>query len=763
MFCRILFAVESTLEINISSGSHGPYAVSTGATLRITGSHTFADAANEIISWAGTVEFSAGMVNVNSSYGPLGSTTVSGATATFTKLATSSGPFSVSAGTLSFSGNHDFTGADTITGTGTGAVEFVSGTIAVSNSYGISGPTTISGATVSLSNLAAITGAFNVSSGLLRFSGDHTFDPSSSISGAGLVEFATGDTYVINGDYTLTGDTAVKGIVQINYPAPASDSTGRMNVSGTLVISGSHNFNSGADFSDAGTVEFKSGAIGFAGIYNLTGTTTVSGATVVLSGATLTNLGATLNLTGGSLYFGNLDTSVTAFNWSGGDMGGSGGATIVPAGGQLNFSGADALTLSTRNLINDGTATWDRQAGDSYLFLAIGANFTNSATATFNLQNSGSFVFNGTGSFTNEGVFNKNNSNAAVIAGIAFFNNASGGSLGVNVNDGSLEIGSFSTIDSTSSGSYKVSIGATLIFSGSAIHTFKPSAAISGAGNVEFKSGTQDFNGTYAVSGITTVSGAAASFLSTATLSDLGDTLSISGGKLLLNSGDAPSIESLGLSGGELSGSDVITVTTQMNWSDGIMTGSGKTLVDGILDFAGNKPLALAQRELVVNDTANWNSSAYLYLTEPAIFRIASGAAFLANPTSTYLFYGTGECINAGTMTLHGGIMQLRVFTQESTGITKMIFKGLTPGTDFSQIKTVFANLAGELEVSGTANFQTSTATRFELLTYINQPVNHFTKVTRKTPFDSWGTKYLADWFYITIPSLHIFIPLLTK
>ena len=84
---------DGTLEINLSSGSHGPYAVSSGATLRFTGSHTFVDAANEIISGAGTVEFSAGVADVNSTYGPVGSTIVSGASATFAKLATSTVPF----------------------------------------------------------------------------------------------------------------------------------------------------------------------------------------------------------------------------------------------------------------------------------------------------------------------------------------------------------------------------------------------------------------------------------------------------------------------------------------------------------------------------------------------------------------------------------------------------------------------------------------------------------------------------------------------
>ena len=486
--------------------------MTTPGILQFSGSYTF-NTGN--FSGNGTLKFAMGSstVNLSASYELAGLTQVLGVlTINYASpLAHSTGQFTVeTGGTLLFSGSHVFdSGADF---SGGGEIEFVTGPFTIDSSYMLSGETRVNGQVILNFPVSppASTANFNVSGSLL-FSGGHTFDPGSSFSGAGSVEFASGGAYVIHGNYTLTGETIVKGTVQINYAAPTSDSTGSMNVSGTLVISGSHNFGLGADFIGAGTVNFKSGAIGFGSIYNLTGTTTISGATVVLSGATLTSLGATLNLTSGSLYFGSLDTSVAAFNWSGGVMGGSGGATIVPAGGQLNFSGADALVLSTRNLTNNGTATWDRQAGDSYLFIANGAVFTNSASATFDLQNSGTYVFNGTGSLTNEGIFNKNNSNAAVIAGIAFFNHASGGDLGVNVNEGSLEIGSFSTINSSSTGSYKVPTGATLIFSGSATHTFESASAISGAGNVEFRAGTQNFYGTYAISGITTVSGTAVS------------------------------------------------------------------------------------------------------------------------------------------------------------------------------------------------------------------------------------------------------------
>ncbi len=297
------------LEINMSSGSHGPYAVSSGATLRFTGSHTFMDAANEIISGAGTVEFSAGTIDVNSSYGPVGSTVVSGANATFSKLATSTGPFSISAGTLKFSGNHEFTGTDTITGTGAGKVEFVSGEVLVSNSYEISGLTSVSGATVILSNLAPSTGAFNVSSGLLRFSGSHTFETGANITGTGIgsIEFDFGNI-VVNSTYDVAYATTISGAAVTIAPA------GLVKLGGTLTISGS------------GSLDLSSAAANI----------------------------AALNLTGGSLT-GSGTLSTTNMNWSGGTMSGGG---VTQVSGSLALSGDRDLTGRTLNILAGGTAHW---------------------------------------------------------------------------------------------------------------------------------------------------------------------------------------------------------------------------------------------------------------------------------------------------------------------------------------------------------------------------------------------------------------------
>ncbi len=413
-----------TLEINMSSGSHGPYAVSNGATLRFTGSHTFADANNEIISGAGTVEFSAGTIDVNSTYGPVSSTVVSGATATFAKLATNTGPFSVSAGTLKFSGSHDFTGTDTITGTGTGIVEFSCGTITIGSTYDVAGGTTVNGAAVRVVPAATLTklgGTLTISSGSLDL-GDKstTIDAfvleAGSFNGTGALTTAsmtwTGGTLigvggttavtttlVMSGSQALTGRTLTSSGTATWSGSGTLDGTGTFNNSGSLTkttsgvstISGITFNNTGAVSANAGTLEISlstdsvgtyavsdsatlkflnghtfaspaaisgtgSGTIEFAAetvvvnhIYDVAGTTKISGADVTIAPAGLANLGATLLISAGSLDLGSKSTTVIDFTLSGGSLTGTGtltAGTLTWSGGSMTGGGTTAVTTS---------------------------------------------------------------------------------------------------------------------------------------------------------------------------------------------------------------------------------------------------------------------------------------------------------------------------------------------------------------------------------------------------------------------------------
>ncbi len=285
------------LAMNITGTSTGPYTISSGATLRFTGSHTFADAANEIIGGAGTVEFSAGTANVNSSYGPVGSTVVSGASATFTKLATNTGPFSVSGGTLKFSGSHDFTGTDTITGTGTGIVEFPSGTITIGSTYDVAGGTTVNGATLSVIPAATLTklgGALTISSGSLDLGDKSTTADSFILSGGTL----TGTGMLTTGTMTWSGGTMNGGgTTAVTTSLAISNDlilTGRTLTSAATSWSLAGSLTGTGAFSNSGTLTKSS--TGTSSISLLDGTTvnfTQTGAVNITSGVLALNISST--------------------------------------------------------------------------------------------------------------------------------------------------------------------------------------------------------------------------------------------------------------------------------------------------------------------------------------------------------------------------------------------------------------------------------------------------------------------------------------
>ena len=93
----------------------------------------------------------------------------------------------------------------------------------------------------------------------------------------------------------------------------------------------------------------------------------------------------------------------------------------------------------------------------------------------------------------------------------------------VNVDSGLLNLSGGGT---STGGVFDVDAGATLYFGGS--HTLDTSSSLSGAGDVEFFSGTTAIDGAYNVTGTTTVSGGTANFNVAATAGSL----ALSGGML---------------------------------------------------------------------------------------------------------------------------------------------------------------------------------------------------------------------------------------
>ena len=188
----------------------------------------------------------------------------------------------------------------------------------------------------------------------------------------------------------------------------------------------------------------------------------------------------------------------------------------------------------------------------------------------------------------------------------------------------------------TTGGLFSIAAGATLNFGGS--YTLNATSSVSGAGGVNFSSGTTNVAGTYNITGTSTFSGATVNF--NAPITSLGaGPLTISSGAVNFNS-TTPTVTDINLSGGTLGGSATLNASGNLTWTGGSMVGTGTTSVAG----AGSTISGNAQRGLdrVLNNsgtiTDSRGDSIILY------FGLNSGATpSVLNNTGTYNVTAGGE------------------------------------------------------------------------------------------------------------------------
>src|SRR5262249_47633821 len=154
--------------------------------------------------------------------------------------------------------------------------------------------------------------------------------------------------------------------------------------------------------------------------------------------------------------------------------------------------GTTTKDLSQRTVNTGSLSTWS----GSGVRMGNGATLHNTATGTFDVQSDDTISnLGGTLSIVNDGLLKRTTSTGAFSAAAAAFNNAGT----VQVQSGTLTLGS-----GTSSGSFSVSTGAVLQFSGSNPYTLDASSSVSGAGTVRFSSGTVNIGGGgYGITGTT--------------------------------------------------------------------------------------------------------------------------------------------------------------------------------------------------------------------------------------------------------------------
>jgi hypothetical protein len=267
----------------------------------------------------------------------------------------------------------------------------------------------------------------------------------------------------------------------------------------------------------------------------------------------------------------------------GGTLTGPGATT---ASGGLEISGEDRKTLNGRQLSNlNGNAVW-KDGGEIYA--ANGAVLENLGTGVLDIRTSAG-IFQGPGNpaaFTNDGTVIRSDGSDTLEINVPFTNTA--GTL--DVRTGTVRL----TASVRGGGVFHVAAGAALDFNGDSFELLA-SAQITGEGTVNFdEPGTVTLPGVYAVTGATNVYNGTVVFGRNATL----------GG--------------LALRGGEIGITERLTVTDQLIWTEGGITGSGVFVAAGGAALSSDNTKWLIGVTFANAGTATWAGAGTLLFIDGA-------------------------------------------------------------------------------------------------------------------------------------------------
>jgi len=559
--------------------------------------------------------------------------------------------------------NNSITGAHSLTVTNT--MQWNGGTLG-----GGINATIPNGATLSLLGYGAvdastlnINGSFNATSSYYIY-----LQNSSSLVNGGTIDFQGDNGFYVNGgtDSVTNNGTFKKsggtGTATINVPLTATSGSqflvqsGSFNVGAVTASSATFSASSGATMtfntndtrtfdaastiSGAGTVVWSSGTNTVSGTYSVTGNTTSNGGTTTISPSSvgaLTVAGGTLTLNGasalsvssltmsGGVLTGTLPISVTGLSnsWSGGTISGSGTMTL-PVSGTTNIT---FVILDGRPITNNGTIAL---VSNGTLYLENNAVLTNAGTIDF--QSDGNLYLNsvaGTTAVVNNGTIQK-----SVGTSNSTFN------VPLTANSGSqflVQTGNVYGGAVTSSGAtFSISSGAAIVYNTSDSRTFDATSTITGAGSVQWASGTNVVNGSYNIGGTTQNSAATTTLNNIASVGNV----TMTGGTLTLNGAGAVTVPTLTMQGGTLNGTAPINVTsTSMSWSNGTLGGSGTLTIpngttislsfvvldgrpltnNGIIDIVSNGTIYVENNAVLTNaGTIDIQSDGNIYLNSVA-------------------------------------------------------------------------------------------------------------------------------------------------
>ncbi|HEU5123392.1 MAG TPA: carboxypeptidase regulatory-like domain-containing protein [Verrucomicrobiae bacterium] len=333
--------------------------------------------------------------------------------------------------------------------------------------------------------------------------------------------------------------------------------------------------------------------------------------TLTLAGSMQIRNGGVFQFDGGRISGAGALNISSRMNWVSGVMEGSGKITFGQSA-TLNILPGTGKYLYTRTLNSAGTILMS--CPDS---MTIGSHAVINNSGLFEIQVD-SQIYNSAGGWPTVSTLN-NSGTVRKSAGIGTF------SLGMTLNNHGTVVLQSGTLDSTvsgeSSGAFNLSEGATMRWSGGT-HNLGSTARIQGAGSIHFAGGTTTIRGLVEITGKVTASSGTGVFADGARVAPLSNVTlgSTSYSQLDFSSGSEIVIGTLNTAG-LLRGSDTVTVTNAMTWTDGTLDGSGVTRVatNATLSISGNDYKYLTQRTLRNEGVATWSGTAGMTIGSGAL------------------------------------------------------------------------------------------------------------------------------------------------
>ncbi len=341
--------------------------------------------------------------------------------------------------------------------------------------------------------------------------------------------------------------------------------------------------------------------------------------------------------TGGEFTGSGDVTFANSFEWQTGSMRGTGKTTISSSGRMLIVPGPNHFLQ--RQLINNGYFAVTN--GPTLFFTS--ATLRNNPGALIEIHEAGGLQHNsGSNLLENQGTFNKHGSGNLTMTSLPINNSGV-----MNLNGGTTTISG----TSQNSGSIHVAAGATASFSGTVTHA--AGSFLGGAGTFIFTSGTHNFMGTFLPENVVAFNGGTVTIANTLPGSV---TINVGAGTVRLNASQV--VKNLMIANsGTLEGSGDITATNTMVWSQGLMAGTGRTIVPAGMTLLLNNPSGAKylQRRLDNSGTILIPASTTIYCSAGtlnnlpgAAIEVQEGLTMQLNSTASYL-NNQGVVLKTGT------------------------------------------------------------------------------------------------------------------